>query len=43
MVSAPCPLGDREKRLARLLRRRVVGIVLSEHTDDAGATTFQLT
>ena len=35
------PLGDRKKRLARLLARRQVGIVLSEHTADDGATIFQ--
>ena len=34
------PLGDRKKRLARLLGRRRLGIVLSEHTDDDGATIF---
>jgi ATP-dependent DNA ligase len=35
------PLGDRKKRLARLLARRRVGIVLSEHTAEDGATIFQ--
>jgi ATP-dependent DNA ligase len=35
------PLGDRKKRLARLLARRRVGIVLSEHTAEDGATVFQ--
>jgi bifunctional non-homologous end joining protein LigD len=35
------PLGDRKKRLARLLARRRVGIVLSEHTADDGATIFR--
>jgi bifunctional non-homologous end joining protein LigD len=34
------PLGDRKKRMARLLARRRVGIVLSEHTADDGATIF---
>jgi ATP-dependent DNA ligase len=34
------PLGDRKKRLARLLARRRVGIVLSEHTAEDGATIF---
>ena len=34
-------LCDRKKRLARLLARRRVGIVLSEHTADDGATIFQ--
>jgi bifunctional non-homologous end joining protein LigD len=35
------PLGDRKKRLARLLARRRLGIVLSTHTDEDGATIFQ--
>jgi bifunctional non-homologous end joining protein LigD len=35
------PLGDRKKRLARLLARRRVGIVLSEHTAGDGATIFR--
>jgi bifunctional non-homologous end joining protein LigD len=35
------PLGDRKKRLARLLARRRVGIVLSAHTAEDGATIFQ--
>ena len=35
------PLGDRKKRLARLLGRRRVGIVLSAHTPDDGATIFR--
>ena len=35
------PLGDRKKRLARLLARRRVGIVLSEHTNDDGAVIFR--
>jgi len=34
------PLGDRKKRLARLLARRRAGIVLNEHTADDGATIF---
>jgi bifunctional non-homologous end joining protein LigD len=34
------PLSDRRTRLARLLARRRVGIVLSEHTADDGATVF---
>jgi bifunctional non-homologous end joining protein LigD len=34
------PLSDRKKRLARLLGRRRVGIVLSAHTDEDGATIF---
>jgi bifunctional non-homologous end joining protein LigD len=35
------PLGDRKKRLAKLVGRRRVGIVLSAHTTDDGATIFQ--
>jgi bifunctional non-homologous end joining protein LigD len=35
------PLGDRKKRLARLLVRRRVGIVISEHTDEDGTAIFQ--
>jgi ATP-dependent DNA ligase len=35
------PLGDRKKQLARLLARRRVGIVLSHHTDEDGATIFR--
>ena len=35
------PLGYRKKRLARLLGGRRLGIVLSEHTDEDGATIFQ--
>jgi bifunctional non-homologous end joining protein LigD len=35
------PLGDRKKRLARLIGKRRLGIVLSEHTDEDGATIFQ--
>jgi bifunctional non-homologous end joining protein LigD len=34
-------LSDREKRLARLVRRRRVDIVLSAHTAGDGATIFQ--
>jgi hypothetical protein len=30
------PLADRKKRLARLLGRRRIGIVLSDHTDEDG-------
>jgi bifunctional non-homologous end joining protein LigD len=37
----PLPLGDRKKRLARLVGKRRVGIVLSGHTDEDGATIFQ--
>jgi bifunctional non-homologous end joining protein LigD len=35
------PLGDRKKRLARLLGRRRLGILLSAHTADDGAAIFQ--
>jgi bifunctional non-homologous end joining protein LigD len=35
------PLVDRKKRLARLLGSRRLGIVLSDHTDDDGATIFR--
>jgi ATP-dependent DNA ligase len=35
------PLADRKKRLAELLRGRRLGIVLSDHTDDDGATIFR--
>jgi hypothetical protein len=35
------PLCDRKKRLARLLGGRRLGIVLSDHTDDDGATIFR--
>jgi bifunctional non-homologous end joining protein LigD len=34
------PLVDRKKRLARLVGKRRIGIVLSEHTDDDGALVF---
>jgi bifunctional non-homologous end joining protein LigD len=35
------PLGDRKKRLARLVGKRRIGIVLSDHTDEDGALIFQ--
>jgi bifunctional non-homologous end joining protein LigD len=35
------PLGDRKMRLARLLGGRRLGIVLSDHTDEDGATIFR--
>jgi bifunctional non-homologous end joining protein LigD len=35
------PLGDRKKRLARLVGKRRIGIVLSEYTDEHGALIFQ--
>lgn len=34
------PLGDREKRLARLVGKRRPAIVLSDHPDEDGATIF---
>jgi bifunctional non-homologous end joining protein LigD len=34
------PLSDRKKRLARLLGGRRLGIVLTDHTDEDGATIF---
>jgi ATP-dependent DNA ligase len=34
------PLGDRKKRLARLLGRRRIGIVVSDHTTEDGALLF---
>jgi bifunctional non-homologous end joining protein LigD len=34
------PLGDRKKWLARLLGKRRLGIVLSDHTDEDGALLF---
>jgi bifunctional non-homologous end joining protein LigD len=34
-------LADRKKRLARLPGGRWLGIVLSDHTDDDGATVFR--
>jgi bifunctional non-homologous end joining protein LigD len=34
-------LADRKKRLARLVGKRRIGIVISEHTDEDGATIFQ--
>jgi bifunctional non-homologous end joining protein LigD len=37
----PLPLSDRKKRLARLLGGRRLGIVLSDHTDEDGATIFR--
>jgi bifunctional non-homologous end joining protein LigD len=35
------PLSDRKKRLAKLLGGRRLGIVLSQHTADDGATIFR--
>jgi ATP-dependent DNA ligase len=33
--------GDRKKRLARLVGKRRIGIVLSAHTEEDGALIFQ--
>jgi bifunctional non-homologous end joining protein LigD len=35
------PLGDRKKRLARLVGKRRLGIVISKHTDEDGALIFR--
>jgi ATP-dependent DNA ligase len=35
------PLGDRKKRLARLLGKRRIGIVISQHADEDGGLIFQ--
>jgi bifunctional non-homologous end joining protein LigD len=35
------PMGDRKKQLRRLMGKRRLGIVLSEHTDEDGATIFR--
>jgi hypothetical protein len=35
------PLGDRRKRLTRLVGKRRLGIVLSAHTDEDGAAIFE--
>jgi bifunctional non-homologous end joining protein LigD len=37
----PFPLGDRKKKLAKLLARKAAGILLNEHTDQDGATVFR--
>ena len=37
----PRPLGERKARLARLVDRRLTGIVMNEHTDEDGATVFR--
>ena len=36
----PLPLGKRKDRLARLLARVRIGIVLNQHTDENGAVVF---
>jgi len=35
------PLCERKARLARLVDRRLTGIVMNEHTDEDGATVFR--
>ena len=35
------PLFERKARLARLVDRRLTGIVMNEHTDEDGATVFR--
>jgi bifunctional non-homologous end joining protein LigD len=37
----PLPLSDRKRRLAKLIGRRRVGIVLNSHSDDEGAAIFR--
>jgi bifunctional non-homologous end joining protein LigD len=37
----PLPLGERKRKLARLVDRRLTGIVLNDHTDEDGATVFR--
>jgi bifunctional non-homologous end joining protein LigD len=37
----PLPLSDRKQRLAKLIGKRRLGIVLSDHTDQNGAAIFR--
>jgi bifunctional non-homologous end joining protein LigD len=37
----PLPLGERKDRLARLVDRRLTGIVMNDHTDASGELVFQ--
>jgi bifunctional non-homologous end joining protein LigD len=37
----PMPLSERKAKLARLVDRRLIGIVMNEHTDEDGATVFR--
>ena len=37
----PLPLGERKKRLDRLVDRRLVGIAMVDHTDAAGELVFR--
>jgi bifunctional non-homologous end joining protein LigD len=35
------PLGERKAKLARLVDRRLTGIVMNDHTDEDGAMVFR--
>jgi ATP-dependent DNA ligase len=37
----PLPLGDRKKRLARLVDRRLAGIAMVDHIDGRGELVFE--
>jgi bifunctional non-homologous end joining protein LigD len=37
----PLPLGERKERLARLVDRRLTGIVMNDHTDARGELVFE--
>ncbi len=37
----PPPLGERKERLARLVDRRLSGIVMNDHTDTGGELVFE--
>jgi ATP-dependent DNA ligase len=37
----PLPLGERKKRLARLVDRRLAGIAMNDHTDASGELVFE--
>src|ERR1700730_6131957 len=39
--SRPLPLGKRKERLARLVDRRLIGIVMNDHTDARGELVFE--
>jgi hypothetical protein len=36
VIAGHCPLGKRKERLARLVDRRIVGIVMNDYTDTSG-------
>jgi bifunctional non-homologous end joining protein LigD len=38
---SPLPLGERKERLARLVDRRLTGIVMNDHTDARGELVFE--